>query len=681
MMDFTAIKKEQFVWIGSIIVFMLLIILPFYAPLSQGTVDLLTKGDFSGTLWNVRNEAPAAAMLLPLLLVSAILAMSPIRKPVKLKLSLTVSLLGLTLYIVQVVLLTPELKLTSGAFILFFTFLILLAVTLSRMGIIRGDPFISGSILGIGALLVIFIILPLLVILARSVVVESSLKPGNFIRTLVAYPSTMRILKNSILMAGTVGVLSTVIGLAFALVVERSRFRLRRFMQGFSLLPIITPPFVIGLAIIFMFGRVGWFTSGILGLRVNFVFGYFGIVLAQTLSFAPMAFLILSGVIRSLDSALEEASYTLGSNRWHSFKTIIWPLIRPGLANAFLLSVIESLADFGNPILLGGDFDVLATSIYLAIVGRYDEMLAACLGLVLLSITLTTFIVQRYWVGSRSYVTVTGKPSRNILLPLPKGLDYTLLGGTLIWIVLTVTLYGSVVTGSFVKLWGISHEFTLQHYKYFLQVGLESYVTTLKLAGISAPITAAMGLMVAYLVSRYTFFGKKTFEFTSMLSFAIPGTIIGIGYVMSFNTGPLFFTGTAMILIICFVFRNMPVGIRSGMAALQQIDVSLEEASITLGASNFHTLRKVVLPLIKPAIFSGLVFAFVRSMTAISAVIFLVTAKTKLATTVILGRIEGGKLGIATAYCTVLIVTMMLAIGIMYFLINRTTKQKISIAV
>ena len=121
--------------------------------------------------------------------------------------------------------------------------------------------------------------------------------------------------------------------------------------------------------------------------------------------------------------------------------------------------------------------------------------------------------------------------------------------------------------------------------------------------------------------------------------------------------------------------------IRSGMAALQQIDVSLEEASITLGASNFHTLRKVVLPLIKPAIFSGLVFAFVRSMTAISAVIFLVTAKTKLATTVILGRIEGGKLGIATAYCTVLIVTMMLAIGIMYFLINRTTKQKISIAV
>jgi len=677
----SAIKKEQFIWIGSIVVFMLLVVLPFYAPLNQGTAELLTEGDFSGTLWNVRYEAPAAALLLPLLLISAILAMSPVRKKLKLRLFLAISLLGLTLYLVQVVLLTPELKLTSGAFILFFTFLTLLALTLSRMGIIRGDSFISGSILSISVLLVIFILFPLLVILVRSVVVEGSLKPGNFIRTLTAYPSTMRILKNSILMAGTVGVLSTIIGLAFALVVERSRFRLRQFMRAFSLLPIITPPFVIGLAIIFMFGRAGWFTSGILGLRVNFVFGYFGIVLAQTLSFAPMAFLILSGVIRSLDSALEEASYTLGSSRWHSFKTIIWPLLRPGLANAFLLSVIESLADFGNPILLGGDFDVLATSIYLAIVGRYDEMLAACLGLVLLSITLTTFIIQRYWVGNRSYVTVTGKPSRNRLLPLPKGLDYTLVGGTILWVVLTVTLYGSVITGSFVKLWGINYEFTLQHYKYFLEVGLESYFTTLKLAAISAPITATMGLMVAYLVSRYTFFGKKTFEFTSMLSFAIPGTIVGIGYVMTFNTGPLFFAGTAMILIICFVFRNMPVGIRSGMAALQQIDVSLEEASITLGASNFYTLRKVVLPLIKPAIFSGLVFAFVRSMTAISAVIFLVTAKTKLATTVILGRIEGGKLGIATAYCTVLIVTMMIAIGIMYFFTNRTSKQNNAVAV
>jgi len=442
-------------------------------------------------------------------------------------------------------------------------------------------------------------------------------------------------------------------------------------MQGFSLLPIITPPFVIGLAIIFMFGRMGFITNKLLGIRTSFVFGYPGIVMAQTLSFAPMAYLVLSGVVRSLDTSLEEASYTLGANRWRSFRTVIWPLIRPGIANAFLLSVIESLADFGNPILLGGDFDVLATSIYLAIVGRYDEVLAASLGIVLLSFTLTTFLIQRYWVGKRSYVTVTGKPARFAALPLPKALDYGLVGFVFFWSALTIVLYGSVCIGSFVKLWGINNSFTLMHYRHFLTDGLESYVTTLKLASLSAPLTAVVGLLIAYLVSRYRFFGKRPFEFTSMLSFAIPGTVVGIGYVMAFNTPPLVFTGTATILIICFIFRNMPVGIRSGMAALQQIDPFLEEASITLGASNLATFNRIVLPLIRPAIFSGLVFSFVRAMTAISAVIFLVTARTKLATTVILGRIEAGKLGLATAYCTLLIVTMIAAIALMHLVVKR----------
>ncbi|PIE33170.1 ABC transporter permease [candidate division KSB3 bacterium] len=510
-------------------------------------------------------------------------------------------------------------------------------------------------------------------ILKHTHVAKRVFRLSNFTATLRAYPSTWRILKNSIMMASSVGFLSTLIGLSFALVIERSRFKYKRFMQGFSLLPIITPPFVVGLAIIFMLGRTGYLSYGIFKVRSSFIFGYPGIVLAQTLSFAPMAYLILAGVVRSLDSALEEASYTMGANRWYTFRRVIWPLIRPGVANAFLISVIESLADFANPILLGGDFDVLSTSIYLAIIGRYDEVLAASLGIVLLSITLTTFLVQRYWVGKRSYVTITGKPSRRTPLPLPKGLDYSMLGLSLVWVVLTMTLYGSVFLGGFVKLWGINNSLTLMHYKRFLVDGFESYITTIKLAALSAPLTAVLGLLIAYLVSRYHFFGKGTFEFTSMLSFAIPGTVVGIGYVMSFNTAPLLFTGTAAILVICFIFRNMPVGIRSAMAALQQIDRALEEASITLGASNFRTFHKIVLPLIRPAVFSGLVFSFVRAMTAISAVIFLVTARTKLSTTVILGRIEAGKLGLATAYCTLMILTMIVAIVFMHVIVQRMT--------
>ena len=664
---------------------LLLTLFPFASP-PGGILAAMQAGDRSFSFWTLRGELPVLNVFLAFLILNILLALFNLKQRLRARFQLGINLLGVLLFAVQFVFLTPEIRLGISSFILFFAFLLFLSSALSHLGIIRGDAFVSGSILSIGILMVIFIIFPLVIILARSIIVEGSLRPANFIRTLVAYPSTWRIFKNSLLMATSVGLLSTIVGLVFALVIERSRFRYRRYMQGFSLLPIITPPFVIGLAIIFMFGRSGFISSKVLGLESSFIFGYPGIVLAQTLSFAPMAYLILSGVVQSLDAALEEASYTLGASRWRSFRTVIWPLIRPGLANAFLLSVIESLADFANPILLGGDFDVLATSIYLAIIGRYDEVLAASLGIVLLSITLTTFVLQRYWIGKRSYVTVTGKPSRYSALPLPKGLDYSLLGFSLIWVVLTLILYGSVFVGGFVKLWGINNSFTLMHYVRFLSDGLESYLTTIKLAAISAPLTAAVGLLIAYLVSRYRFFARRPFEFTAMLSFAIPGTVVGIGYVMSFNTAPLVFTGTAAILIICFIFRNMPVGIRSGMAALQQIDRSLEEASITLGASNLRTFNRVVLPLIRPAILSGLVFSFVRAMTAISAVIFLVTARTKLATVVILGRIEAGKLGLATAYCTILIITMAVAIALMFLIVrwltgsSRAVGEKLEVA-
>ena len=650
----------------------ILSLFPFTAQ-QGGMFAVLLQGDLSRIIWNLIREMPLLSLFPMILILNLVLKRMQLEDRTHNYLILGLNFAGIALFLTLFLVLQPDVPLGLGGFLLFFILLLYLSKALSRLGFIRGDLFISGSIVNIGVLLAVFIILPLFVILGRSVVVDGTFAPLHFFRTLQAYPSTWRILKNSLFMASTVGVLSTAIGLAFALVIERSRFTYKKFLQGFSLLPIITPPFVIGLAIIFMLGRTGYVTYGLFKVRSSFLFGFPGIVLAQTLSFAPMAYLILVGVVRSLDSALEEASYTMGANRWHSFKTVIWPLIRPGIANAFLLSVIESLADFANPILLGGDFDVLSTSIYLAIIGRYDEVLAASLGIVLLSITLTTFLVQRYWIGKQSYVTVTGKPGRRSTLPLPKALDSVLVGISVLWAGLTVLLYGSVFLGGFVKLWGVNNSLTLAHYKRFLTDGLSSYITTIKLASLSAPLTAVLGLLIAYLVSRYHFFGRGSFEFTSMLSFAIPGTVVGIGYVMAFNTAPLLLTGTAAILIICFIFRNMPVSIRSAMAALQQIDRSLEEASITLGASNMRTFGKVVLPLIRPAIFSGLVFSFVRAMTAISAVVFLVTARTKLATTVILGRIEAGKLGLATAYCTLMILTMIVAIVLMHFIVQRMT--------
>jgi iron(III) transport system permease protein len=432
---------------------------------------------------------------------------------------------------------------------------------------------------------------------------------------------------------------------------------------------------VVGLAIILLFGLQGFVTSTLLGLQTRGIFGFPGLALAQILSFAPVAFLVIASVVEAVNPALEEASLTLRAGRWETFWKVTLPLLRPGLANAFLLTIIESLADFGNPIVLGGEFEVLSTEIYFAIIGRFDQTLAAVLGIVLLSFSLAAFLLQQFWLGKRSYVTVTGKPPSGRPMPLPRGLEIGLLSFCAAWCVFTLALYLFVVYGGFVEIWGINNTFTLRHYQQLMRDGADALYTTLILAGVSSPLTAVVGILLAYLVVRHQFPGRGALEFTSMLSFAVPGTVIGIGYIMAFNQSPFLLTGTATILVISFVFRNMPVGIRSGIAALAQIDRALEEASVTLRASFATTLRRIVLPLIKPAIISALVFSFVRAVTAISAVVFLVSAKWQLSTKVLLDQAENGRYGLATAYSTVLIVIMAAAIVLMYLLVGKTATR------
>jgi iron(III) transport system permease protein len=537
--------------------------------------------------------------------------------------------------------------------------LLVLAYGLSQGGYIRADTFVAASILLLGFFVLVFVIFPIVAVLQHSVMdAQGVFRVGLFLETLQRYKSFWRVLGNSLGLAVFVGIASTLIGLAFALAATRSRSRLTVLLRAFSLLPMITPPFVVGLAIILLFGLQGLITGVLLGLKTRGIFGFPGVALAQTLSFAPVAFLVIASVVESVNPALEEASLTLRAGPWATFWKVTLPLLRPGVANAFLLTIVESLADFGNPIILGGEFEVLSTEIYFAIIGRFDKTLAASLGIVLLSASLLTFLLQQYWLGNRSYVTVTGKPPSGKPQPLPRGLEIGLMSFCVAWCLFTLALYVFVVYGGFVEIWGINNAFTLRHYRQLLRDGLDALNTTLILAGVSAPLTAVVGILTAYLVVRHRFPGRGILEFTSMLSFAVPGTVIGIGYILAFNQPPLLLTGGAAILVISFVFRNMPVGIRSGVAALAQIDKALEEASVTLRASFATTLRRIVLPLIKPAIISALVFSFVRAVTAISAVVFLVSAKWQLSTKVILDQAENGRYGLATAYSTVLIVIM-----------------------
>ena len=482
---------------------------------------------------------------------------------------------------------------------------------------------------------------------------------------------------NSLLLAVSAGLGSTLLGLAFALLALRSGFRFKKSLQVMSVLPIITPPFVIALALVVLFGRTGmvtqWLEAGFDITPSRWIYGFPGVLIAQLLSQTPLAFMILLGVVQGISPTLEEASQTLRASHWHTFRTVTWPLMRPGITNTFLLGFVESLADFGNPLVLGGNFEVLSTKIFFAVAGaQNDPGRAAVLALILLAMTLGAFWLQYHWLGRASYVTVTGKGDGGLPTPLPRRIAGLCYATALPWAVFTAVLYGLILVGGFVLDIGrADYTPTLKHFETGFAVALtehgvqwvgsawDSFFTTVVVSAIAAPITTLIGLLTAYLLARQEFAGRRIFEFMTLLSFAIPGTVIGIAYIVAFNVPPLELTGTGLILVICFVFRNMPVGVRAGMAALSQIDKSLDEASVTLRASTAYTLRRVIFPLLRPAFKATLVFSFVHAMTAVSAVIFLVTAKYNMATAYIVGRVEAGEYALAIAYSTLLIVFML----------------------
>ena len=324
------------------------------------------------------------------------------------------------------------------------------------------------------------------------------------------------------------------------------------------------------------------------------------------------------------------------------------------------------MADFGNPVVVGGGFAVLSTDIFFAIVGaQFDAGRAASLALILTGFALAVFFLQQRLLGRGSYATVSGKGDAGLPMALPDGVRRLCLAVAGPWLLFTLVVYAFAFSGGFVQTWGRDYTPTLAHLRTAFDVqwgaasgaagwvwagtAWNSLFTTLKLAALAAPLCAGLGLLIAWLLARKRFAGQRAFEFAALLAFAVPGTVLGVSYILAFNVPPFELTGTGLIIVLCFVFRNLPVGVRAGAASLRQLDPSLDEASTLLGAGTATTLRRVVLPLLKPALVAALVYSFVRSMTTVSAVIFLVTAENELATTYIIGRVGNGDYGLSVS--------------------------------
>jgi iron(III) transport system permease protein len=690
------------------------LLLPWY-----GLQEGLDSGAWLSGLWTSEDYAGGLAeaaahgkwWLAPSLIAlagTAILSVVPMTRERRGSLIAIVSGLGLLLFLVQAFgiglhgwnaawleALFGELEgrqvgIGAGGALVLIALLSLLSIGLALRGAFGGDAFVAGAMTTVAASILLFTAWPILRILAQAFQDgDGVVMPVLLLERLSASKIwNLRCLTggghcgvawNTLFLALCCGAGTTALGLAFALIVTRTGFRFKRTLRVLTVLPIITPPFVIGLALILVFGRSGLVNQlldwAFAVPATRWIYGFQGVLLAQLFAFTPVAFLVLIGVVEGVSPTLEEASQTLRADRWATFATVSLPLMRPGLANAFLVGFIESIADFGNPIVLGGDYGVLSTEIYFAVVGaQLDYGRAAALALLLLVFALGAFFLQRHVVGTRSYATISGKGDAGLPTPLPTRARRMAEWIAIPWAAFTLLLYGFAFVGGLVKVWGRDYTPTLGHYVKAFSIertaeGLiwsgaawNSFWTTVKLAAIAAPLTAALGLIAAWLLVRQRFAGRAALEFATMLSFAVPGTVIGVAYVFAFNVPPFEITGTALIIVLCFVFRNMPVGVRAGMAAMSQIDRSLDEASATLRGRAPQTLRYVVLPLLRPAIVGALVYGFVRAVTTVSAVVFLVTAEYELATTYIILRVINGDYGLAIAYSCALIVLMLAVI-------------------
>ncbi len=587
-----------------------------------------------------------------------------------------------------------------GAFIALLALVMLTSFGVARRGYFKGDLFIASAVLGCSVLLLLFIAFPVTKALhgaflneqgqwALSAIFERIGHERVWGLNCLAGGVRCGVAWNTLFLALLTATGTTVMGTMMALLAERSAGpAVQTPLRVVALLPIITPPFVVGLGLILLFGRAGivnQFLEYAFGITpTRWFYGLFGVWIAQLFAFTPIAFMIMRGVVQGVAPSMEEAAQTLHANRIQTFLTVTLPLLKPGLANAFLVGFIESIADFGNPVVVGGQYSVLSTDIFFAIVGaQYDQGRAASLAWILTLFALAVFALQRALLGKQIYTTVSGKGDSGIPMVLPNSVRRTVNAVVYPWLAFTVVVYLFAFTGGFVQTWGRDYTLTLAHFKTAFglewgQFGLvwagtawNSFMTTIKLASLSAPMTAAVGLLIAYLLARTEFRGQRWFEFIALLAFAIPGTVLGVSYILAFNVPPVELTGTGLIIVLCFMFRNLPVSVRAGTAAFKQLDKSLDEASLMLRASTVQTMFHVVLPLLKPALVAALIYSFVRSMTTVSAVIFLVTAENELATTYIIGRVGNGDYGVALAYCTVLIMLMSLAIALVQFLVGE----------
>ena len=536
----------------------------------------------------------------------------------------------------------------------------------------RVKDFLNANLINILAaflflLLAFFLLYPIIAVLVKSI-----RGPSGF--TLEYYEAFFtknyyyRSLFNTLLLGAINTVVCLVIGFCLAYTTTRGPYLLRKPLKIISLVPLIAPPYLFALSLIILFGRNGLVTRTF-DLHWQ-LYGFNGVVISQTLAFIPLAYMMLENTLMSLNPNLEESAYDMGASEATILRTITIPLMAPGLLKAALLIFVMTIAEFGNAAILAGRTPFLAPDTYTMITGESDFNMGSVLSVVLIAPCIIIFFVHNYLLEGKKFTTIGGKPvasePRKItpIIKIPLIIVTTVSAGAIF------ICFAVVLAASFYKILGVTDKFVLANYLDF--TSNQAIYNSIRVSFIAAAIGAVIGVLLAYVIVRGKFFGRTFIEMASLSGFALPGTVLGIGYLLAFSAPPLQLTGGIMILALNCVFRFLAVGVEAGISKLHQIHIEIEEASADLGASFLTTFYKIVLPIMFPAFIAGFIYTFMTAIVSLSAVVFLVSPGFQLAAVKIFDAAVYGEIGIASATTMKLILIVMLCMAVLNYITKRT---------
>ncbi|MBI1778496.1 MAG: iron ABC transporter permease [Proteobacteria bacterium] len=483
--------------------------------------------------------------------------------------------------------------------------------------------------------LVILIVLPLVWLFWGSLTGERGVTLAYFERALLSRLYYQALI-NSLVLGAWTGLLSILIGVPLAWAVSRSNVPGKPFMRLTASIAYLSPPFLIAIAYVNLFspnaGIANQLLRDVMGLP-NLTFNIYsmaGLVLVTVPHTFPFVYLLAASALESVDASYEESAQILGAGKLRTALSITFPLVAPAILSGALIGFVNAIALFGSQAIVGlpGRIFTLPTRIYALFSYPPQYGLASALSLILVAITILALYLQRAYLARRSYATLAGKGVRTELVDLGSWRWLVFGFSVLIFIVAILLPYAALVAVSFSKSWGLAfwQNLTLANYRFVLfeyDVTQRAILNSLVLATLAASIAAMLGVVIGWIDLRTTVIGRRLIDYVSLIPLGLPGIVMAVALIQFWLSLPLPLYGTLMILLLAYVARYIPIGVRAANAALRQVDPSLEESARILGASWAFTLKEITLPLIRPALFAGWILIFVPAIQELSASILL----------------------------------------------------------